>query len=213
MKQIVVATVALMLMASCVFGQDSGGAQADMIKERAKQQRDINNQQQGIAPAAPTTQPGPGTYPAPGSASATPPAGMSQAQQALVDRLETDLKALKPGVAATGQNKLGLQTDIESLAKGANKASKTNTAKLAADLADALADKAVTAKDLGQLSKFINIVMNCAASSLRQGQAFVTAAQTVLKSSGVNDASVKAIGADLTAIISEIQKAKPKLYQ
>jgi hypothetical protein len=106
-----------------------------------------------------------------------------------------------------------LQTDIESLAKGANKPSKTTTAKLAADLVDALADKDITAKDFAQLAKAVNVVMNCAPISPPRAQTFVTAAQTVLKSSGASDASVKAVGADLSLVIIEIQKARPKLYQ
>jgi hypothetical protein len=212
MKQFLISIPALMLMAGSLLAQDVGGAQADMVKARAKQQRDINNQQQGITPAAPTTQPGPGTYQAPGSPSAPKP-GINPAQQALIDRLETDLHVLKPGVPATPQNKTGLQTDIESLAKGADKPSKASTAKLAADLADALADKAVTAKDLALLAKVVNVVMNCAPYSPPRMQTFVSSAQTVLKSSGASDDSVKVIGADLTRIVMEIQKAKPKLYQ
>jgi hypothetical protein len=212
MKQIFISILALTVAAARLSAQDVGGAQADMVKARAKQQRDINNQQQGIAPLAPTTQPGPGSYPAPGSPS-TPQAGINPVQQALIDRLETDLTAVKPGTTPTDLNKTGLQKDIDSLAKGANKPTPALTAKLAADLADALADKAVTAKDLAQLAKDVNIIVNCAPISPPRAQTFIAGAQNILKASGASEASAKAVANDLQAVVIQIQKAKPKLYQ
>jgi hypothetical protein len=205
MNRIFITFLTLMLMAGRVLAQDVGGAQAELIKQKAMHLRDVNNAQQGIAPApqsAPAYQPP--TSPSP---------GINPAQQALIDRLETDLQIVKPGVPATPAQKLGLQTDLTSLAKGVNKPSKANTAKLAADLADTFADKTVTVKNLDQLGKIINIVINCAPLTQARAQTFVVSAENILRSSAVSEANVKLIGGDLTAIIIEIQKNKPKLYQ
>jgi hypothetical protein len=184
-----------------------------MVKQRAKALRDVNNQQQGIAPLQPGTQPGPGTYEPTVTPAPPPQAGINPVQQALIDHLQNDLNGIKPGIAATAQIKSNLQADIENLAKGAIKPTKAETFKLAGDLADALADQAVSAKELPALAKAINVVMNCAPLTQARTQTFATAAQNLLKSSGANDASVKAVGADLLLIINEIQKSKPKLYQ
>ncbi len=203
MKQIFFSVMASLVIVNGAF------ASAELVKQKAQHIRDVNNQQQGITPAAPAA---PGSSQAPAGTPAPPPR-MSAAQQALVDRLENDLTAIKAGATVTDQQKTGLQTDMATLAKGANQPSKTNLAKLAADLATGLADKGVTEKDMAQLAKAINIVANCGPLTQARAQAYVTAAQGILKSSGVSDANIQPISADLKAIITEIQKSKPKLYQ
>ncbi len=203
MKRFFIAVTALMVVVNGAF------ASAELVKQKAQHIRDVNNQQQGITPSAPAPAPSPGAS----MPNAPASGGLAPAQQALIDRLETDLTAIKPGSTVTAQAKLGLQTDMATLAKGANQPSKAQLAKLSADLANALADKSVSAHDLGQLSKAINIIVNCTLLTPTRAQAYVTAAQGILKASGVNEENLLAITSDLKAIVMEIQKSKPKLYQ
>ena len=63
------------------------------------------------------------------------------------------------------------------------------------------------------MTKDINIVANCSILTIIQSQAFAAEAQTILKRDGISESAVQAVGADLKAIVTEIQSAKPKLYQ
>lgn len=201
MKRIVITLLATVLFANIAM------ASAELVKQKAKQQRDINNQQQGV------TTPAPGT-PAATSTPGTPstPQGINPAQQALLDHLQTDFAAVKAGAPATADEKQHLVTDLSVLAKGV-KPTKDQLTKLANDLANALAEKTPATKDLAQMAKDVNIVCNCGFLSAAQSQTFIAETQSILKKSGVSEALVTSIGADLKAIVKEVQKNKPQLYQ
>ena len=205
MKRFLSSVLITLLMAKTAW------ASADLVKERAKRQRDINNEQQGVVPPAPNAPAQPGGYAAPATPSG--PQGISSAQQKLVDRLETDFTAIKPATTATPEQKQSLQNDLATLAKGANKPSSPALAKLAANLSAALAEKTIAAPQLTQLAKNLNIIMNCTIMNSARAQTFVAEAQTVLKTAGVSAPNVQAVGSDLKAIVAELQKSKPKLYQ
>lgn len=204
MKRTITTTVAALLMASVVWAGDP----AQIAKERAKQQRDINNQQQGIAPAP--TAPPPS---APTPTSSTPQGGLSASQQALIDRLQTDFNSIKSGSATNAGQKLHLQDDIASLDKSAYKPSKSSLAKLSEHLTAALAEKPVSYRDMGQIARDINIILNSSNLSMTQSEHFVSDAQLRLKNSGISPATVQLIVNDLGLIIVEIQRSKPKLFQ
>jgi hypothetical protein len=57
------------------------------------------------------------------------------------------------------------------------------------------------------------VVVNSVRLSAAQVQTFVTSAQNLLKNASVSDTAVQAIVADLNAIIADLQKSRPKLYQ
>ncbi|HEX4644304.1 MAG TPA: hypothetical protein VH598_01720 [Verrucomicrobiae bacterium] len=181
-------------------------ASAILVKEKAKQFRDQNNQQQGV-PA----QPG---YPAaPPGAPPSGAQGISSAQQQLIAKLQTDLGAIKPGATVAAEQKEQLQTDCAALAKGVSRPTKEALTKLANDLSAALAGKAVSAGDQAQLAKAINVVMNSGNLSAAQVQIYVNAAQTALKNSGITGQDAENVVTDLKSIVAELLKNKPKLYQ
>ncbi len=206
MKRFLATFLVLMLFVGSALAQ---GAAAEMIKQKAIRQRDINNEQQGVTP--------PGTPP-PGAASTSAPSGpqgISSVQQQLIDKLQTDLAAIKPGFPVTPEQKQQLQNDFAALAKGTTKPSKTRLTKLADDLSAALAGNNISVKDHAQLAKDINIVMNSGNPNLSpaQTQTFVAAAQTVLKAGGVAGPEAIAVTVDLKAIVTDLQQSKSKLYQ
>jgi len=186
----------------------NAAASAILVKEKAKQLRDQNNQQQGIPP------PGAPGYPA--APSATPPSGaqgISPAQQQLIDKLQADLGAIKPGATVAAEQKEQLQNDCSALAKGVSRPSKPVLAKLAADLSTALSGKSVSAKEQAQLARAVNVVVNSANLSAAQVQTYINAAQSALKASGIAEQDAGNVVTDLKAIVAELQKNKPKLYQ
>lgn len=204
MKRVVFGFLAVVVMTGSAF------ASAELVKERAKQQRDLNNQQQGVAPPPP-----PAATPHPPSFGSAPSSsqGISAAQQSLIDRLQADFTIVKLGTEATAEQKQRLQVDIATLAKGSMKPSSASLGKLAGHLAVALSEKQVSANDLAKVSRNINIVVNCGSLTPARAAIFANDTQLILKNAGVSAARAQAVGNDLTAIINEIQKAKPKLYQ
>ncbi|MDB6016742.1 MAG: hypothetical protein JWR19_1231 [Pedosphaera sp.] len=205
MKRSLAFVLVLSVAAGNLFGQ------AELVKERAKRQRDINNEQQGIAPPPPSAPaPQPGTPP---PAPAVGPRTINPAQQLNIDKLQTDLVAIPAGSPVTPEQKQRLQADFLLLAKGATKPSKESLTRLTDDLSSALADKNVSVKDHAQLAKNLNIILNNGGLSAPQATTFVTATQGILKAAGVADADLQTIGKDLKAIVTEIQNGKPRLFQ
>jgi hypothetical protein len=189
-----------------LLGSLTARAQSDMIiKQRARALQNGNNAQPAApppaapAPAAPTVPP--------------PPQGMSADQKVLVDKLEADLTAIKPGSTNTVELKQALTNDFSALIKSGTKPTPASLTKLAADLSAALSAGGVSGRDLGQLAKAINVVMNSASVNTAQAQSFVVVAQTSLKSSGVADPDLKTVTDDLKGIVTDVQKSRPKLYQ
>jgi hypothetical protein len=197
-------------LAGSAFAQldgNTGGAQAEMIKQKAKRMRDANNASQGVPPAgvaAPVAPPPP--------AAPTGPRTMDPAQQQLVDKVQSDLFAIKPDAPVSPEQKQNLGTDFLTLSKGVAKPSKESVDKLAADLAAALSGKNVTVKEHAQLARAINIVMNNGNVTLAQAQTFVTATQKILQAGGVGEADVTTVVADLKAIVTDLQKNKSHTY-
>jgi predicted secreted acid phosphatase len=111
------------------------------------------------------------------------------------------------------EQKEQLQNDCSALAKGVSRPSKPVLAKLAADLSAALSGKSVSAKEQAQLARAVNVVVNSANLSAAQVQTYVNAAQSALKASGIAEQDAENVVADLKAIVAELQKNKPKLYQ
>ena len=204
MKHPVITSFAAILTA--IIATNAMGS-AEIIKQRAKEQRDLNNQQQGVVPAAPAA-----AAPA-APATPAPPQGISSAQQSLLTHVQTDFTAIKAGSTMTADQKNHLADDLALLGKGSVKPSNPALTKLASDLASAFAEKTLPAAQMTQLVKDINVVANCGFLTAAKSQTFVAEAQTILKTAGVSAPVTQAVGADLKAIVTEIQKSKPALYQ
>lgn len=207
--------IILSFLALTLAGDFAARAQSDMIiKQRAKNLRDANNAQQGVPSDTPPPPPAPAAPPAPPPAAPPPPPSPVEIElKQNLTRLQTDLNAIKPDATNSDEVKLSLERDFSTLAKGSVRPSKASLTKLADDLSAALSASGVTLREEGQLSQAINAIVNSSLITPAQAQTFVVVAQTSLKSSGVSDNNVATITADLKAIIAEIQKSKPKLYQ
>lgn len=200
MKRTLPVFLALLAMAA-----PAARAQSDMIiKQRAKDLRDANNAQQGVPPPA-----------APGAPQPPPPTLSPAEQEAKrnLDKFEADLNTFKPGVEVSADQKQTLQTDLFALAHGSVKPSTNSLSKLADDLCAALSADNTAIHQSSQLARAVNVIVNSSMGSKAQAQPFIQIAQTALKSSGVPDNAALGVCDDLTAILSEVQKKTPKLYQ
>lgn len=181
-------------------------AQADVIiKNKAKAIRDANNAQQGVPPPQPAA---PG---APGS-STNAPRGIDPAQQAKIDKLESDLSGIQAGVRVPLDHRKEIQESVLALAKGAVKPSGQSLTNLVRDLSIALAEKGVTLKDPGpaQLARHINVVVNSMNLSAGQVQPAIIAARNILLTAHVPEDDYKDVVTSMNAIVTELQKNKPK---
>jgi septal ring factor EnvC (AmiA/AmiB activator) len=182
-------------------------AQSDMIiKQRAKNLANANNAEQEAPPAG---------FPAPPPAAppAPPPSPAEQEIKRNLDKLEADLTAIKSGVDVSDDQKQTLQGDLDTLARGSVKPSKDSLSKLTDDLASALSATNASPRERGQLAQAVNVVVNSSMTTPSQAESFVVVAETALRSGGVDETGVQTISDDLKAILAEVQKKKPKLYQ
>lgn len=205
----------LFMIVLAVAGAPHARGQSDVIiKQRAKALRDANDAQVRAQDGRDTPPPAnPPAAPAPAPAPASPPSQVDLDLKQNLEKLQTDLSNLKPGSQAGDDLKKTLQADFATLAKGSVRPSATNLDKLATDLAEALSAPDVSARELGQLAQAVNVVVNSSMVTTAQAQSFLVVAQTALKSSRVPDAAGEKVAADLKAILAEVQKKKPKLYQ
>jgi hypothetical protein len=191
-----------------VFSAASVLAQSDMIiLQKAKNLRDANNAQQGVPPSS-----APATPPPPPPADSTPSPVQQEIKRNL-DKVALDLAAIKSGTAVPGDQKQSLQNDLLALSCGSVKPSKDALSKLAEDLSSALSGNSPASGEHGRLAAALSVILNSSMTTPVQAQKSVQTAQDVLKSSGVPDAAVQAVANDCKAILADVQKKTPKLYQ
>jgi hypothetical protein len=202
MKALVSFLVALTVLLAGIEAR----AQSDMIiKQRAKDLANQNNAQQGVPP--------PGTPPPPAARAAPPPSPAEQEMQQHLDKFQADLAGIKSGVEVSADQKQILQNDLTTLVRGSVRPSEASLEKLTDSLIAALSAPNVIMHERGQLVQGVNAVVNSSMIGPDQARSFVVVSETSLRSSGVDDASVQAVSDNLTAIINEVLKRKPKLYQ
>jgi len=178
-------------------------ASADLVKHRAMNQRDQLNAAQGVDPASGQT--GAAGQPA-------QPQGINPVQQQNINKLAQDLAAIRPETPVGDPQKQDLQTDFTTLSKSTVKASAAALTKLGNDLIVALSGKGVTVREQAQIARNVNIVLNCVNLTPAHAQSFAAAAQKSLQSGGVPDELAQKVGDDLRAIVTDLQKNKPKSY-
>jgi hypothetical protein len=181
-------------------------AQSDMIiKQRAKDLANANNAQQGVPP--------PGAPAPPPAPAAPPPSPAEQEMKQHLDKFEADLAGIQSGVEVSAGQKQALQNDLAALVRGSVRPSDTSLTNLTDSLVAALSAPNVTVRERGQLAQGVNAVVNSSMIGPDQARSFVVVAETSLRSGGVDDAGVQAVSDNLTSIINEVLRRKPKLYQ
>jgi hypothetical protein len=197
---------------SCLFlglTVTMGLAQAEIIKQRAKDLSRQNNERQGVAPPAPVPAPRRTAPPPAAPPAAAPTLQLTPEQQGLA-RLQADLAAFKVKVAATPEQKQRFAADLMAAARGAPKPSAASVNRLADNLAAALTNKTLSPAQQSRLAQNLNAVMNAAGYPETQIRAVLEDAQTLLQPTGPPDGPAPAAVADLKTIAAEVRKPGPQ---
>jgi len=178
-----------------VSGSVFAGSQ-EIILQRAREIRNQNNVQQGIA--APTQPAQPATAPAT-SASPTP------IQRSLA-KLRADLEGIKPNAPATANQKQQILLDLMAVAQGANKPSQPVAANLANSLAALFAEKPLPNKDCGRMLSDLAAVLNPARIPPAQMRAIYADIQAIFQANGMDRKEAVKIVDQVKAVGAETQK-------
>ena len=172
-----------------------------LIKNKAKATRDANN---GVPPAGAAARPG---APAPGSGPTyvVPTAPLATVQSQSIKRIEADIATMKSKTEVTAEQKLKLGNDLLAAAAGA-KPSEEAIRKLATSLGAAIVNQKITSQDQAKLARDLHAVVNSATTPAEQTSAIIKDAKEILIVSGTARAAAQAVGADLLAIVAELQK-------
>ena len=133
-------------------------------------------------------------------------AHMSEAQQQNIQKLSSDLQAIKQGSQVTPEMKQALKNDLMAMAEGATKPDPAAVDKLASDLSDAMSDGKITNAEKAKLSNDLYAVMNSANIPASEVNAAIADAKVILTASGISKNDVQTIANDLKAIANEAKK-------
>ena len=131
---------------------------------------------------------------------------MSEAQQQNIQKLSSDLQAIKQGSQVTPEMKQALKNDLMAMAEGATKPDPAAVDKLASDLSDAMSDGKITNAEKAKLSNDLYAVMNSANIPASEVNAAIADAKVILTASGISKNDVQTIANDLKAIANEAKK-------
>lgn len=193
MKQLLGPMLLLGLFVPSSFGQ---GAQADMVKRRAKETAEQNNVRQGV-PSPAQNQPRPAA-PAPAAPNAVTPAQSLAA-------LKTDLGLFKTGSVATAEQKQQFTIHLAQAARG-KKPTLPTVKKLVDSLTAALPTASLTAEQQARLAQNLDAVFNAKAYSTANFDKLISDTQAILEVGSVKRATAVSIAADLKAVGLEIRK-------
>jgi hypothetical protein len=196
MKTILTLTLLGALLTHQSFGQ--GGAQADMVKRRAKETVNQNNVRQGVPPPAQLT-PRPAPPAQPG---ATPPA---VTQAASLAKLTADIAGFKANAAATAEQKQQFTIDMAQSARG-RKPSLGTVKQFVDSLTAALATATLTPEQQARLAQDIEGVFNAKSFSSLQFDKTIEDTQAILEVGTVKRTTAISVAADLKAVGAEIRR-------
>jgi hypothetical protein len=194
MKITLLVTLLVTLIAPAGFGQ---GAQADMVKRRAKETVNQNNVRQGVPPSAQTQ---PVAPPAVGTA----PANTVPQAQTLV-ALKNDLAGFKTGTAVTEAQKQQFTINLAKAARG-NKPSLGTVNKSVDSLSRALTSASLTDEQRARLAGNIDAVMNSRGLSTSAFDKTIEDTQAILQVGSVSRTTAISVAADLKAVGAEVRR-------
>lgn len=177
-----------------------------LVKQRAKDLRDQNNERQGVAPNSRAT-PSPSQPVAPAQPTPTPyaaaPAAPQLSPQAarIVKSLETVSKSKNPSDEAKQQ----LTDDIAAAVRGAAKPSPSKIEKLGRDFAKAVAGTELSATQSSKLAGQIERALNESLSA-KDMEALAAEMTETLKAAGAGKIDAAVVSNDIKSVIAEVQR-------
>lgn len=196
MKPLLTLTLLGALVTEQTFGQ---GAQADMIKRRAKETVNQNNVRQGVPPPAQTA-PRPAPPAQPGAA-ASPV--ITQAQS--IAKLTSGLAGFKTGTIASTEQKQQFTIDLAKSARG-KKPSLGTVTKFVDSLTSALTTATLTPEQQNRLAQDIEGVFNSKTMTSLQFEKTIEDTQAILEVGTVKRTTAISVAADVKAVGAEIRR-------
>lgn len=176
------------------FGQ---GAQADMVKRRAKETVNQNNVRQGVPPPQAAPRPAPPAQPG-----ATAPV-VTQAQS--IAKLTSDVAGFKTSTTATAEQKQQFTIDLAQSARG-RKPSLGTVKTFVDSLTAALTTATLSPEHQSRLAQDIEGVFNANCLSSLQFDKTIEDMQAVLEVGTVKRTTAISVAADLKAVGAEIRR-------
>ncbi len=195
MKTILTLAILAALLMEQTFGQ---GAQADMVKRRAKETVNQNNVRQGVPPPVPIT-PRPA---APAQPGATAPV---VTQTASIAKLTGDIAGFKANTPATAEQKQQLTIDLAKSARG-KKPTLGTVQKFVDSLTAALSTATLTPEQQARLAQDVEGVFNGKALTSLQFDKTIDDTQAILEVGTVKHTAATGVAADLKAVGAEIRR-------
>jgi len=181
-------------------------AQAQIIKQRAKELNQQNNARQGIAPAAPAAPAKPNPT-APAAAAAQPVTATPEMMRRIdASRLKTDLASLNAGAVNAAGLTEQLAKDLLNASRGAAKPTSSQTSMLARHLGERLGKTKLSSSDQAQFIEDVLTLLNCGGQSESRVQAALSGVQFSLQKNGADKKAAASVIDDLKLISREIQK-------
>jgi len=187
----------LVLVGLVVHSASGQGAQADMIKRRAKETVNQNNVRQGV-PAPAQIPPRPATL-------ATPTASNTVTQAQSLAKIKGDLAAIKPNAVVSAEVRQQLTLDLARAVRG-TKPSLATVKKFADSLTAALAGAALSDDQQGRLAQNIEAVLNAKTFPAAQFDKILEDTQAILEVGTVKRATAVSVTADLKTVGVEVRR-------
>jgi hypothetical protein len=189
---------AILFAVGVLAGVSAFAGPEQIIKQRAKDVRDQNNAAQGVPP--------PQAQPAPPPAAARP--AVASPSQVAASHLQSSLNSIKANSKVTDEQREQLALSLMGDATGPNKLSVGTANNLARSLSAALSEKLLTTALRNKLTQNVHVLLNAQGMNTAQSKGMIEELQKSLETAGVSQAAVTAVGIDLLAVSSEIQKPK-----
>jgi hypothetical protein len=176
-----------------------------LIKQRAKDVRDQNNERQGVTPASPA--PAPARAATPPQPSAVPqaprPSGPALSPQAV--RIGEALGNLSAAGEVTDAQRQQLLQSLDEAARGAAKPSVGKVKKLAGDLVLAVEGTALTSTQRSVLASQLERALNDPLGATEM-ETLARQVQDTLRGAGTGKVDATIVANDLKSIIADMQR-------
>jgi hypothetical protein len=200
MKHLIIAVAVLSaLSASAQIGAEN------IIKARAHNVANQNNNRDVDAGGNPTTTPTAAKPAAPPAPATTP---LNPAQQAYA-HFQSDLLSI--GTNSPADMKDRLAKDMTAVPQGANKPSQATVSKLSDHLTTAMTEAKLAPAKKTRIAQDVAVLLNNNASvTPAQRQAMIKDVQSILETGGASSQNASAVAADLQTVVDEVQKPAAK---
>lgn len=169
-----------------------------IVKERAKQVRERNNESQGV-PSQPNTPPPAAPVPAARPAS-------SSTKPSPVAKIRADIAAWENPKAVTEDSKKQFTADVLAAVRGSKSPATATVNQLGGKLSAAVAGKSLGGTELSRLADNLNLAVNSASLSDERTEEIAAQVQADLEKSGVEPAVASDVADSLRGVMAGLKE-------